>query len=233
MNILAVGCHPDDLEILCAGTLARCRKRGDRVFMASVMNGRDGSRVIPPEKLGPIREKELRRSGAVIGAKVLWPNLQGPHLDDVPGVRMAVVDLIREARAEVVITHAPQCYHPNHRAVSRYVHDAVFTCSLPRVKTRFPAVEPPPALFYMDTIAGVDFQPSIYVDITTTISTKQRMLKQHKSQFAWLKSHVNMGVMELMVTQSRFRGFQASVPYAEGFVPAMNYPLARTKRLLP
>lgn len=233
MNVLAVGCHPDDLEILCAGTLARCRKRGDRVFMASVMNGRDGSRTIPPERLEKVRERELRASAAVIGAKVLWPNLAGVHLDEVPGARMAVIELVRAARAELVITHAPECYHPNHRAVSRYVHDAVFSASLPRVRTASPAVEPPPALYYMDTIAGVDFQPTEYVDVTATIGIKKRMLLKHRSQFAWLKSHVAMSVMDLMLTQSRFRGFQASVPYAEGFRPALNYPLARTARLLP
>lgn len=233
MHVLAIGCHPDDLEILCAGTLARCRRRGDRVWMASVMDGRDGSRTIPPDTLAKIRERELRASARVIGAKVIWPGLAGRSLEDVAGARDALLDVIREAAPQVVITHDPECYHPNHRAVSRMVRDAVFTASLPRVRTRFPATEPPPALYYMDTIAGIHFAPTEYVDISATIGIKRRMLAKHRSQFTWLKSHVNMGVMDLMVTQSRFRGFQCGAPYAEGFRPELNYPLARTRRLLP
>jgi LmbE family N-acetylglucosaminyl deacetylase len=233
VNVLAVGCHPDDLEILCAGTLARCRRRGDRVWMASVMDGRDGSRTIPPEVLARTRERELRASGRVIGASVIWGGLAGRSLEAVPEARDRIVDIIREAAPHLVITHDPECYHPNHRAVSRMVRDAVFTASLPRVRTRFPAVEPPPALVYMDTIAGVHFHPSEYVDIGATIAVKRRMLAKHRSQFTWLKSHVNMGVMDLMLTQSRFRGFQCGAAYAEAFRPELNYPLARTRRLLP
>ena len=233
LKILAVGCHPDDLEILCAGTLARCRKRGDRVWMAYVMNGRDGSRTIPPERLERVRERELRASARLIGARVLWPNLAGVSLDEVPGARAAVLDLVREYRADLVITHDPECYHPNHRAVSRMVRDAVFSASLPRVRSRFPAVEPPPALVYMDTIAGVHFEPTEYVDITHTMKKKKAMLACHRSQFAWLKSHVAVSVMDLMLTQSRFRGFQAGCAYAEGFRAETHYPLARARRLLP
>src|SRR5687767_6379284 len=108
MNVLAIGCHPDDLEILCAGTLARCRRRGDRVWMASVMDGRDGSRTIPPETLARVRERELRASARVIGATVLWPGLAGRSLEDVAGARDAMLDVIREARPDLVVTHDPE-----------------------------------------------------------------------------------------------------------------------------
>jgi LmbE family N-acetylglucosaminyl deacetylase len=132
-----------------------------------------------------------------------------------------------------VISHTPECYHPNHRAVGRLVWDAVFTASIPHVRTRFPHVARVPALFHMDTIAGINFQPTEYVDISRVIGVKKRMLARHRSQFAWLKSHVRMGLMDFMVTQSRFRGYQASVEYAEGFRAVLNYPLARATRLLP
>ena len=96
MNVLAVGCHPDDNELLCAGTLARCAKRGDRVFMASIMNGNTGHRTIPPERLGAVREREMRASARIIGATVLWPDVGGAFLLEDAATRTVVVDLVRE-----------------------------------------------------------------------------------------------------------------------------------------
>ncbi|MEK7476977.1 MAG: PIG-L deacetylase family protein [Candidatus Coatesbacteria bacterium] len=233
MNILAIGCHPDDNELLCAGTLARCAKRGDRVFIASIMNGNTGHRTIPPGKLGPVREREMRAAAKCIGARPLWPDVGGAFLLEDEATRTVVVDLIREAKADVVLAHSPACYHPNHRAAARLVWDAVFTASIPHVRTRHPAVRVPPALFQMDTVAGVDFQPTEYVDISTVIGVKKRALRCHRSQFAWMRSHVNVAMLDTMLVQARFRGIQAGVAYAEGFRAVLNHPLARTVRLLP
>lgn len=233
MKVLAVGCHPDDLEILCAGTLALCRRRGDSVFMASAMTGSTGHRTIPPEKLAKVREAEMRASARIIGARVLWPGLDGAYLEDRWETRRALIDLIREAGADLVLTHSTDCYHPNHRAVARMMEDAVFTSSIPHVRTRFPAVRKPPALVLMDTVAGVDFQPTEYVDVTKVMAVKRRMLRKHRSQFVWLKSHIDTGPLEMMEAQARFRGLQCGVLYAEGFRPVLKHPLARPFRLLP
>lgn len=59
MNILAIGCHPDDVEIACAGTLARCVKRGDKVIVCHVSSGNLGHVVIPPDELRVIRANEI------------------------------------------------------------------------------------------------------------------------------------------------------------------------------
>ena len=67
MNILAVGCHPDDVEIACAGTLAKCVKRGDRVTVCHVSNGNLGHVEIPPDTLAVMRKNEAKRAGALAG----------------------------------------------------------------------------------------------------------------------------------------------------------------------
>ena len=66
MNILAIGCHPDDLEIACAGTLAKYAARGDRVIMCHVANGNLGHAVIMPEELREIRMKEAENAAKII-----------------------------------------------------------------------------------------------------------------------------------------------------------------------
>ena len=61
MNILAIGCHPDDVEIACSGTLAKCVKRGDKVIVCHVSNGNFGHVIIPPDELAVIRKNEAKK----------------------------------------------------------------------------------------------------------------------------------------------------------------------------
>ena len=61
MNILAIGCHPDDVEIACLGTLAKCVKRGDKVIVCHVSNGNLGHVIIPPDELAAIRKNEAKK----------------------------------------------------------------------------------------------------------------------------------------------------------------------------
>ena len=71
LRVLGIGCHPDDLEILCGGTLARYAAVGHRVIMAVVANGDKGHFEIPPEELARMRAAELAASAALIGAQTI------------------------------------------------------------------------------------------------------------------------------------------------------------------
>ena len=61
MKVAAIAAHPDDIEIACAGTLLKCRERGDEIYMVAVCNGNMGHKVIMPDELARIREEEFRR----------------------------------------------------------------------------------------------------------------------------------------------------------------------------
>ena len=71
MNVLAIGCHPDDIEISCSGTLAKCVKRGDKVTVCHVANGNMGHEVIMPDELREIRLNEAIRSSTSAGFEVM------------------------------------------------------------------------------------------------------------------------------------------------------------------
>ena len=71
MNVLAIGCHPDDIEINCAGTLAKCVKRGDNVTVCHVCNGNLGHVIIQPDELAEIRKNEAIKAGSLAGIKVV------------------------------------------------------------------------------------------------------------------------------------------------------------------
>ncbi len=235
MRILGIGAHPDDLETLCAGTLAKCTERGDEVVMCHVTQGEKGHYRIPSAELAATRRKESEEAARLIGAEVIGLGLlDGEIRAEDPETHLKFVDVIRQARPDVIITHAPDdTYHSDHGAVSKLVLDASFHATVPYVKTEYEYHNRVPAIYYMETVAGLGFLPSIYVDISDTFNTKLTMISQHRSQLAWLKEHNNLYILDLVETMAKFRGWQCGVKYAEGFVPCLRWPRIVPKRLLP
>lgn len=233
MRILAVGAHPDDLEILCAGTLARYARAGHKVIMCVATDGTAGHMVIKPPELARIREQEARTAAELIEAEFIWLGFPDELIFNDRETRLTFVEAIRQAKPDLIITHAPDDYHPDHRVVSSLVFDTSFIASLPNIETGQPAHPVVPPLYYMDTLAGKGFHPTEYVDIGPTIDIKRQMLACHQSQLKWLKDHDNIDVIEFMEVTARTRGFQCNVPYAEGFRQADVWPRTPPGRLLP
>ncbi len=139
-------------------------------------------------------------------------------IHDNEEARLRFIDMIRLARPDVVITHHPDDYHTDHKAVSAIMLEATFSASVPHVKTEHEALAKMPIVYFMDTLAGINFQPTDYVDITPFIEMKKQMLSKHESQLVWMKDHDGIDVMDMMLTTAKYRGFQCSVRYAEGFI---------------
>ena len=85
----------------------------------------------------------------------------------------------------------------------------------------------------MDTLAGVNFNPTMYVDVTETIDLKIDMLNCHESQIVWMRDHDHIDFCDMVRTCSRYRGYQCGAEYAEGFKQCQVYLKGTTKRLLP
>ncbi len=233
MRVLAVGAHPDDCEFYCMGTLARYIELGHQVTIAVATDGRGGHMVLKPDEVARVREQEARRAARLIGAGFIWLGFTDEFLGDDRETRMRFVDAIREARPDVIITHAPDDYHPDHRATSSIVFNASFVATVPNIPTNHPAHGVVCPLFYMDTPTGKGFIPTDYVDITGTFETKKRALACHESQLTWLKDHDNMDALEWMEIQALARGIQCGARHAEGFRQADTWPRTPAKRLLP
>ena len=241
MNILAIGCHPDDVEIACAGTLAKCVKRGDKVIVCHVSSGNLGHVIIPPDELRVIRANEAKKAGSLAGIEVISGGFDDLEVfDNRKETRDILVDVIRYADPDLIITHNPDDYMPDHTAVSRLVFDASFTSTLPNYTSYKHVYSKPdgkPAklvpIYYMDTLAGVNFQPTEYVDISEEIDLKLNMLECHESQLVWMREHDGIDFADMVRTCSRYRGYQCGADYAEGFRPCQVYLKGTTKRLLP
>lgn len=236
MNVVAVGCHPDDLEIGCGGTLAKLREAGHRVAMVHVANGDKGHKVIPSEELKKIRASEAEAAGRLIGADVIGldlPDLSVKADNDELVGRLA--EVFRTYQPDFIITHPPEDYMKDHMEVSRAVFDASFAATVPyyRPTPNLAAGGKVPPIYYMDTLAGVGFLPTEYVDITAHIETKLRMNACHESQVKWLYEHDGIDFLDFVRTVSKFRGLQCGAGFAEGFTACQAWPRLPHSRLLP
>jgi LmbE family N-acetylglucosaminyl deacetylase len=240
MNILAIGAHPDDVEAYCAGTLARCAKRGDKVYMATATNGNIGSSTLGPEEIAVIRKEEARKSAEVIGAEYICLDYDDEMFFESKAARLAFINLVRYCKADIIFTHNPEDYNPDHELTSKIVNDIAVMIPVPGIKTENPPYDKIPAIFYWETVNGMGFIPTDYVDITETYATKVKMFSLHESQNQWMKDNYKdaykegeSDFFESILVQSRYRGLQSGVRYAEGFIRAKDAFRMTTSRLLP
>jgi N-acetylglucosamine malate deacetylase 1 len=234
VNVLAVGAHPDDLEILCGGTLARFVQEGHEVVMCNATLGDRGSFVHTSEEIAAIRGEEAKRAAHICGAEHMTLGLHDTEVNAAdPAQRRLVVDLVRDARPDLIITHHPQDYMGDHNEISRLIFDCSFYATLPLYETGKPPHDAVTPVYYMDTIMGLGFQPTEYVDVSDVIETKAAMLEAHDSQLSWLRDHDGIDIVEQMRTCARFRGLQSGARYAEGFVQCQTWLRGTTRRLLP
>ena len=235
MKVLAIGCHPDDLEIACGGTLRKYVKQGAKVYMCHIANGNLGHVVIEPEPLAKIRTLEAESSGKLIGAKEVFNLNVGDMCVDShdQAVVDAVADIVRYVCPDVIITHNDEDYMQDHTETSRLATNGSFCSGLSHRPRKFEPFSSFIPVFFMDTLPGVNFQPTHYVDITEEIEVKIQALKCHESQLKWMLEHDHIDFADMVKTCSKYRGYQCGVAFAEGFRPYNVYPRYSTKRLLP
>ena len=236
MRILAIGCHPDDLEIGCYGTLAKYVRLGHEVSVCHVANGNLGHVEIMPDELRKMRFEEAEEASHIIGAKKHYcvdiGDLYVTAENDELVRRLAAV--VREAQPELIITHSDHDYMNDHMQTYYAALRASFAASLPHFDlTATTPVSPTCPIYHMDPVAGTGFIPTEYVDISDTIELKLKALACHHTQIDWMRDHDHIDFLEFVRTCSRVRGFQSGVDYAEGFRPNFNHLRMTTKRLLP
>ena len=221
MNVLAIGCHPDDLEINAGGTLAKCAKRGDKVTMCVLGNGSAGHKVYSKEEIAAIRLEEAKNSAAIIGAEYINLGVDDMFLRqnyDLLVKRLS--DVIRKVRPDFIITHGPDEYMVDHSITNTIAFDATMAATVDHYPTdhpEYPVFDKFTPIFQMENTSLVNSFPEIFVDISDTVDTKVEMFLQHKSQHEWLMAHDGKNVTEDMLACSRLRGVQCGTQHVEGF----------------
>ena len=225
MKIMAFGAHPDDVEFLCAGTLAKYAQAGHQIAIAISTNGEVGSPTLPKGEIAAVREREARSSAEIIGARFFWLGYPDEFLFNTGEARLHYIDVIRQFRPDIILCPDKDAdYHPDHTTTGQIIWDTHVMVTVPNIETQTPPCEKIPEIVFTDTAAGVNFQPEFYVDITGQWDTKAAMIACHQSQETWLVKQYGVSCVEFGQTQARFRGFQAGCRFAEGFRKPKFFP---------
>jgi LmbE family N-acetylglucosaminyl deacetylase len=231
-RVLAVMPHPDDIEILCAGTLLRLREEaGCEIHVATMTAGDKGSAVLSRTEIADIRREEARLGAQVLGA-ASYRCLEFQDLeitfDNVSRPKMAA--LLRSIDPFLVITTPPQDYMFDHEITSSLVRDACFNAGVPNYGAEGSPIGSVPHLYYSDAIEGHDLfgqasRVSCRIDISAYIDRKAEALMCHDSQRSWLqKQHGMDNYIESMKRWSAQRGQEMGVDYGEAFSQHLGHP---------
>jgi LmbE family N-acetylglucosaminyl deacetylase len=198
-NVLAIGAHPDDIEFMAAGTLLLLKQAGCEIHYLNIANGNCGTVQYDSKTIIRIRAAEARRAAKVLGAHY-HPSLVNDLeiFYDLKTVRR-VAAVVREARAQIVLTHGPLDYMEDHMNACRLAVSAAFVHGMPNVKTI-----PPRSPYEGDVVVyhwmphgfcdGLRrrIYPGAYVNTTSVYKTKLAALAEHHSQQHWLDTSQGM-----------------------------------------
>ncbi len=238
MNILAIGAHPDDVENSCGGTLAKYAKLGHKVFTATATNGNIGSATLPMEEIAAIRKEEARRAAAHIGAEYVCLDYDDEMFFEDKAARIAFIDLVRYCKADVILTHSPHDYNPDHMLTSKIINDIPVMIPIAKIQTKNKPYDKIPIIAYFEPLNGLGFVPTEFVDISDYIDVKKAMCYEHQSQISWMQDNykdtlAGKDFFENTEVMARFRGIQCGVQYAEGFCMANDAFRVVPYRVLP
>jgi LmbE family N-acetylglucosaminyl deacetylase len=184
VNILAIGAHPDDIELGCGGTLLKASRNGHNVYMYTLTRGGSAGQVIR-------RANELVNSAKSIGATILWiDNYEDSRVYLTVELINSIELFIKKTKADIVYTHSLQDNHHDHRSIAQATLEA----------GRFI-----PNIFGYENPSTRNFNPTMYYDITDTIDAKLLLIKMHKSQESkvFLNSNSVRGLSEHRAIQTR------------------------------
>jgi len=212
MRVLAVGAHPDDVELGLGGSIARHRDEGDEVFVLVLSRGEKGVKdtigpVDPSERerleiKGRIREKETKNALRILGVEEEHVKVLGLPDDGIQPTEETIEKVLRHVREispEIIYTHFPEDLHRDH------VSTSIITLHAGRNVRNL--------IFYESPSTCTNFSPNFFINISDYITKKLEALRMHETQKE--KPYMEKDVI---LSRARFRGFQAGVLYAEAFV---------------
>ncbi len=188
LRVIMIGAHPDDCEYAGGGTAALWARQGAQVLLVAVTNGDAGHQSQGGGALAQRRAAEAQASAKILG--VSWRSL-GFHdgaLEPSMEARDAVIRAIREWQADIVITHRPNDYHPDHRYTSQIVQDAAYIVVVPNMRPETPRVEQNPVFMYFQDRfqKPLPFRPDVAVNVDPVMDLKWGSLDAMESQmYEW------------------------------------------------
>lgn len=221
VDILAIGAHPDDIELSCGGTIAKLVKEGHKVALADATQG----------ELGTRGTKEIRLREAASAAKILGvvtrKNLGIPdgNIELSRANLKKVITLIRELRPRILMIPHSIERHPDHVHTHNLCKEAWFYAGLRKIKTSLNglAQEPHRPDNFFEFMQWYEYTPSFIVDVSSTFEIKMKAIRAHASQFHNPKSKEPETILsrpeflDRIETEAKYYGKKIGVQYAEPF----------------
>jgi len=221
IDILAVGVHPDDVELGCGGTLAKEIENGKKIGILDLTLGELGTRGS-----AEIRKKEAARAAEILGV-VFRHNLEfsDGFIVNNAASQLEIIKIIRKYRPEIVICNAIEDRHPDHAKASKLTSDACFLSGLPKLETLYEgnnqnAWRPRHVYHY---IQWKNIEPDVVVDITGFLEKKLEAVFAFKSQFHNEDTEEpetpisSVNFKDSITYRAQDLGRLTGVKYAEGF----------------
>lgn len=189
LRILVIGAHPDDCELKAGGITALYRAAGHHVKFVSVTNGESGHHKLPQGELVRTRKAETDEVAQMMGIEYEILSNPDGRLQPTVEARLELIALIRRYKPDLILTHRPNDYHPDHRATSTLVCDAAYMVIVPHLVPEVPALRVNPVIAYLSDHfqRPAPFQPTIVVDVEPVLEKIVDQLVCHRSQFfEWL-----------------------------------------------
>ncbi|MFT4663544.1 MAG: bacillithiol biosynthesis deacetylase BshB1 [Polaribacter sp.] len=222
LDILAIGVHPDDVELSCSGTLLRHIAEGKKVGLLDLTRGELGTRGS-----AEIRDEEAANSAKLMGALVRENlGMADGFFQNDKANQLKIIQILRKYQPEIVLANATNDRHPDHGRAAKLTHDACFLAGLVKVETldgdgNLQDRWRPKAVYHY--IQDYDLKPDFVVDITDFMDKKIELIQTFKSQFYNPDSKEpespisTKAFLDSVIGKNRGFGRPAGTEFAEGF----------------
>ena len=212
LDVLAVGAHPDDVEIGCGGILAHFKKMGKTTGILDLTNGM-------PTPYGTVEQRlaEAKKAAEILKVDVrITLDMENRYLENSIENRIKIADVFRQYRPKVIITNPAEDFHPDHVACHLLVNAAVFQAKLTNTDSKFPEYYPPRVLYYDQSHIKKQRKLDFLIDISDSLEDKIRALEAYQSQF--IENKNNNVIFKYIRDKASYLGNQIGVEYAEGLI---------------
>jgi len=223
---LAIAAHPDDIELMMAGTLLLLGDAGYDLHVLNIANGSCGSLTQDAETLIARRNEEAQASAKVLGATFHPPMVNDLEIFYEDGLLRRVAAVVRSVGPDIVLAQSPQDYMEDHMNACRLAVTAAFTRGMPNYATdpEMRPVEKPVTVYHalpwgLQGPLGEAIDANLHIDIASTLERKRAALECHQSQKEWLDQTQGLdSYLDTMVDMARKVGERTGAfEYAEGW----------------
>jgi bacillithiol biosynthesis deacetylase BshB1 len=237
LDVLAIGVHPDDVELGCSGTLINEVKRGKTVGIVDLTEGELGTRGTVED-----RYREAADAAKIIGAAARENlKMRDGFFKNDEEHQLQVIRILRKYQPEIVITNILEDRHPDHGRAGNLVYDACFLAGLRQIHTKDDAGQEQEKWrpkYLLHFIQDRFYEPDFIVDITGAMEQKMASVKAYATQFhdpnsAEPETYIsNPGFLEAVTARARLLGKRIGVQFAEGFISKKNIGIANLDALI-